>query len=146
MAKPQRPNTAYVVNGWYFELPGLISPHFETLSGLNKKTGTVEIVDGGTNVKYKFASQIIDFGQITLSRTRDGSIDDRALNLLVDSSIRIGSKFAGVLVKLHFGVEVFRIAFEGLRFAELNHPDYNTLGEDKLLMQYMATVDGWVEI
>jgi len=73
MGKPKKPTALYVVNGWYIELPGLVSPHFERLSGLSKKTGTVEIVDAGTNIKYKFNGQIIDFGTITLERTMDGS-------------------------------------------------------------------------
>ena len=60
-----KPTTVMMANGWYFDLPGLISPHFQTLEGINRKTGTTEIVDGGTNIKYQFSDQIIEFGQIT---------------------------------------------------------------------------------
>lgn len=146
MARPEKPSAQYVVNGWYFMLPGLTSPHFETLAGLNKKTGSVSIVDGGSNITYKFSDQIKDFGQITLSRTKDGSLNDKALNVLADASMELGTKYAGVLVKEHFGREVYRIAFEGLCFIEHNRPDYQTSGTEKETIQYVATVDTWVEI
>lgn len=145
MARPQKPNAAFVTNGWYFELPGLVSPHFEQISGISKKTGNVQIVDAGSNIKYNFSSQILDFGQISLSRTRDGSSDDRVMAGLVEASIATGAKFAGVMVKLHFGKEVYRIAFTGLKFMEENRPEYNTSSEEKELVQYTATVDTWIE-
>ena len=146
MPKPQKPKNVYVVNGWYLELPGLISPKFETLSGLSKKTGTVEVVDAGTNVKYKFSSQIIDFGQIGLTRAMDGSVDDNAMDALVNLCINSGQKFTGTLIKLHFGAPVFTIAFEGLRFSEDNWPDLNIEGEEKLIKTYVATVDTWLKV
>lgn len=146
MSKPKRPIGAFVVNGWYLELPGLVSPHFQTLSGLSKKTGIVEVVDGGTGIKYKFADQILDFGQITLARTYDGSSDDSVFRQLVDQGIKSDIKYAGALVKLHYGQEAFRIAFEGLGFKEENYPDFNTEGSEKLLISYLATVDSWLLI
>lgn len=146
MGKPKRPTGAYVVNGWYLELPGLVSPHFQTLSGLSKKTGTVEVVDGGTGIKYKFTDQILDFGQITLARTYDGSSDDSVFRNLVNQGIVADIKYPAVLVKLHYGVEVFRIAIEGLGFKEENYPDFNVEGSEKLLVSYVASVDGWLLI
>jgi len=146
MGKPQKPRAAFVTNGWYLELPGLVSPRFETFSGLTKKSGTVEVVDAGTNIKYKFSSQIMDFGTINLTRNMDGSADDRALDALVDLSIVSGQKFAGVLVKMHFGVPVFSIGFEGMRFVEDNWPDLNIEAEEKLIRTYVATVDTWIKI
>ena len=146
MPQPQKPKALYVTNGWYLELPGLVSPHFETLSGLSKRTGTVEIVDAGTNIRYKFGGQIIDFGAITLTRTLNGSSDDRAMSELVNFSILSGQKFSGALIKKHFGNIVFTIGFEGLRFTEETYPDFNIDAEEKLLMSYSATVDTWIKI
>lgn len=146
MPNPQKPKAAYVVNGWYLELPGLNSPRFETLSGLSKRTGTVEVVDAGTNIKYKFSSQIIDFGAIGLTRNMDGSSDDIAMDALVELSITSGQKFTGVLIKKHFGTPVFTIAFEGLRFVEDNWPDFSIEGEEKLIKTYQATVDTWLKV
>lgn len=144
--KPQKPAASYVVNGWYLELPGLVSPRFETLSGLSMKTGTVEVVDAGTNIKYKFASQILDFSGIGLTRNMDGSADDLAMDAIVALSITAGQKFAGVLIKMHFNNPVFSIAFDGLRFVEDNWPDFNIEGEDKLIKTYQATVDTWLRV
>lgn len=146
MAFPQKPTGLYVQNGWYLELPGLVSPAFETLSGLSRKTGAVQMADAGSNIIYKFSSQLKDYGQITLSRPLQGSVDDAAFRLLVSAAIDEGAKYPGVLVKLHFGVEVFRVAFEGLLFTEENYPDFNVLGQDKLNISYVASVDQWIFI
>lgn len=146
MPYPQKPQGLYVVNGWYLELPGLVSPHFETLEGLSKKTGTVDIVDAGTNIRYKFNGQIIDFGQITLTRTMDGTIDDISMRTLVEASIRQGVKYAGALVKMHFGNEVYRILFDGLGFKEENYPTFDINAEEKQQISYVATVDSWIMV
>ena len=59
-----KPTDYLVTNGWELQLPnipgvpatsGLL---FKTLDGLQKMTNNVELVDSGTNVKYKFVSQI----------------------------------------------------------------------------------------
>lgn len=147
-SKPKPPTGAVTNNGWYLTLfsnPQLVSPHFNTLSGLSKKTGTIEIVDGGTNIKYKFSSQIIDFGQITLSRPNDASPDDAAWRGIVNAGIRLGVKYTGVLIKEHFSQEVYRIAFSGLGFKEYNYPDFNVSAEDAQMPTVMATVDSWEE-
>lgn len=143
MPRPQRPSDLFVTNGWYLELPGLISPHFETLSGLSKKTGKVEIVDAGSNIRYKFSGQITDFGAITLGRTYDGSSDDSVFRALVEAGRR-GTKIAGVLVNLHHGTEVFRIAFQGLLFLAETYPDFDINTEEKLKITYNAEVDQWI--
>lgn len=146
MGYPQRPTALHVVNGWYLELPGLNSPQFETLEGLSKKTGTVQIVDGGSNIVHKFNDQIIDFGQITLSRTSDGSSDDIALDAMVDLSIRTGVQYVGALVKMHFGVEIYRIMFLGMGFKEINLPSLDINSGEKHRTSYMATIIEWVKI
>jgi hypothetical protein len=146
MGAPQRPKALYVTNGWYLELPGLVSPHFETLSGLKKSTGVVEIVDAGTNIKYKFHSQIIDFGAITLTRTFDGSPDDLAMRVLVDSSIAAGLQFDGVLVKKHFGQIVFSIGFSGLGFTSANYPTFDINAEEKFTVELEAFVTIWLHV
>lgn len=128
------------------ELPGLVSPHFETLEGLSLKTGIVDIVDAGTNIKYKFNDQIIDFGQITLSRTADGSSDDAAFEQLVQAGIRTGVTYVGALVKLHFGVEVYRIFMNGIGFKEFNWPTFDVNSGEKLRQSVVATVQEWVKV
>lgn len=143
MPVPQKPKRQFVANGWWLELPGLVSPHFETIGGIEKSTGTVTIVDAGTNIRYKFASQIVDYGEITLTRTYDGSSDDVAFEALVDSSIELGLKHSGVLIKREFRLPVFSLGFDGIRFTNKRLPDLATDTEEKFTATYTATVDVW---
>lgn len=145
MAKPQKPKAAYTANGWYLELPGLVSPRFETLTGLTRSTGNIQVVDAGTNIKYNFASQIMDFGTINLTRNLDGSVDDKALDVFVTACMTSGLKAAGLLIKLHFGRPVFTIGFEGLKIQSDAFSDFNIESEDKLIQTFVATVDTWLK-
>jgi hypothetical protein len=110
MPKPTPPKDLFVQNGWYLELPGLNAPHFETLEGVQENSNTVEIVDAGTNKKHKFGTQIIDYGEMTLTRTRQGTPEDALLSAMVKECIERGLKVPCVAVKLHKQQEVFRIA------------------------------------
>jgi hypothetical protein len=145
-ARTKKPTDLLVANGWYLELPGIVSPHFETLSGLSKTTGRVEIVDAGTNIRYNFPSQILSFGEITLTRTYDGSPLDIALEALVDECIERGLKVQGNLVKLHHQREAFRLAMEDFQFSARNFPDFDVNSEDKFLMSYTANVGAFFRI
>lgn len=146
MPKPKTPSDLYVVNGWYMEMPGLISPHFQSIDGLGIATNSVDIVDAGTNIKFKFSAQVLDFTEITLARTLDGSSDDAALDSLYDRCVRNGEKFDISLVKTHNGVEVFRYAIVGFRFVNKTLPTLDVNGEDKFLISYTATVDYWFKV
>ena len=103
-------------------------------------------MDGGTNVRHKFSSQIKDYGNITLTRAYDGSVDDTAIRVLTDLSLNTCSRFDGNLVKLHCGQEVFRILFLGMRIMEEVHPTLSTEAEDKYDVKYSLSVSEWVEI
>jgi hypothetical protein len=92
--KPQKPQDIYVANGWYLNIPvpGIMSDAiFETLEGMQKQSGTVETVDAGTNRKYKFSTQLTDYGEMTLTRSYQGNATDRALEVLVNQMIENGS-------------------------------------------------------
>lgn len=146
MPKPIKPTDQYVVNGWYLELPGLVSPHFETLEGVEKSTGSVDIVDAGTNKRLKFSGQIVDFGEMTLTRTKQGTTDDAVLAALVQSMQSQGVKVNCVAVKMHHGREAFRILFEGFRFAKRSLPGFDVNSESKFVETYTATCDDWTEL
>lgn len=146
MPKPNRPTNLFTTNNWYFELPGFVSPHFSTLEGISKTSGEVSIVDGGTNVRHKFSSQIRDYGDISLTRAYDGSVDDYAIQALSKLSFDGCQRFDGNLVKLHCGEEVFRILFLGMRLKEEVHPTLNTEGEDRYDVRYTFSVSEWVEV
>ncbi len=143
-----RPTDLYVVNGWSIEgIPGLVSPHFETLEGLSKSTQSVNIVDAGTNRRYKFPGQIMEFGDMSITRTLQGTTDDAVLENLVEVMMQTGLKLpACQAVKRHHGVIVFTVLFEGFRFTSKAHPAMDTGSEEKYRINYGATCDNWTII
>lgn len=144
--KPQKPQDVYVANGWYLNIPvpGIMSDAiFETLEGMQKQSGTVETVDAGTNRKYKFSTQLTDYGEMTLTRSYQGNVTDRALEILVNQMIENGLKLPVQAVKMHNGKEVFTIVFEGFRFLSANYPTFDIFSEEKFTVSYGATCDGW---
>lgn len=144
--KPQKPQDVYVANGWYLNIPvpGIMSDAiFETLEGMQKQSGTVETVDAGTNRKYKFSTQLTDYGEMTLTRSYQGNVTDRALEILVNQMIENGLKLPVQAIKMHNGKEVFTIVFEGFRFLSANYPTFDISSEEKFTVSYGATCDGW---
>ena len=144
--KPQKPQDVSVANGWYLNIPvpGIMSDAiFETLEGMQKQSGTVETVDAGTNRKYKFSTQLTDYGEMTLTRSYQGNVTDRALEILVNQMIENGLKLPVQAVKMHNGKEVFTIVFEGFRFLSANYPTFDISSEEKFTVSYGATCDGW---
>ena len=144
--KPQKPQDVYVANGWYLNIPvpGIMSDAiFETLEGMQKQSGTVETVDAGTNRKYKFSTQLTDYGEMTLTRSYQDNVTDRALEILVNQMIENGLKLPVQAVKMHNGKEVFTIVFEGFRFLSANYPTFDISSEEKFTVSYGATCDGW---
>lgn len=143
MAKPNKPKDLMVQNGWYLDFPGLLSPHFETLEGVSRKANSVSIVDGGTNKMHKFSSQIIDFGDMTLTRTMQNNTDDKVLSTIADDMILRGLRLPVMAVKLHHQKEVFRILFQDFRFNEHNLPNFDVNSEDKFTASFSATCSDW---
>lgn len=146
MAKPQKPQDIYVVNGWYLNIPfpGIGSDGlFETLEGVGKSTGVVEVVDAGTNRKYKFTDQLVDYGEMTLTRSYNGSAADRAMETLLNTMIETGYKCDITAIKMHQGKEVMTIVFEGFAFNAASYPTMDIGGSDKFTVSYTAHCDGW---
>ena len=146
MSKPQKPQDVYVTNGWYLNIPvpGIMADGlFETLEGMSKSSGVVEVVDAGTNRKYKFTDQLTDYGEMTLTRPYNGSTADRAMEALVTTMIENGIKVPVSAVKMHQGKEVFTILFEGFSFSAANYPTFDVAGTEKFTVSYTAHCDGW---
>ena len=146
MAKMQKPQDAYVVNGWYLNLPvpGILSEGlFETLEGMGKSSGNVEMVDAGSNHVYNFTDQLTRYDEMTLTRTYQGNATDRAMEALVSTMIETGLKLPATAVKMHHGNEVFTIVFEGFRFTAVKMPTLDVAGADKFTVSYTAMCDGW---
>lgn len=136
----------YVTNGWYIDLPGLVSPHFETLEGLQKVSNDVSTVDAGTNRTYSFSDQIDDFGEMTLGRTEQGTPDDKVLAIMVEAMRKQGVKVNAVAYKLHHQQIAFTILFEGFRFRSVQYPTFDVNGTEKFIIQYAAKCDNWIRI
>ena len=146
MAKPQKPQDAYVANGWYLNIPvaGIMQNGlFETLEGMGMQSGEVQVVDAGTNRKYKFTDQLVDYTDMTLTRTYNGSSTDRAMEALVKTMIDEGLKLPVTAVKMHHGKEVFTILFEGFAFKEVRYPTMDIGSSEKFTVTYTAHCDGW---
>lgn len=146
MARMQKPQDALVVNGWYLNLPvpGILSEGlFETLEGMGKSSGNVEMVDAGSNHVYNFTDQLTRYNEMTLTRTYQGNATDRAMEALVSTMIETGLKLPVTAVKMHHGQEVFTIVFEGFRFTAVKMPTLDVAGSDKFTVSYTAMCDGW---
>ena len=146
MARMQKPQDALVVNGWYLNLPvpGILSEGlFETLEGMGKSSGNVEMVDAGSNHVYNFTDQLTRYNEMTLTRTYQGNATDRAMEALVSTMIETGLKLPATAVKMHHGQEVFTIVFEGFRFTAVKMPTLDVAGSDKFTVSYTAMCDGW---
>lgn len=142
----QKPQDALVVNGWYLNLPvpGILSEGlFETLEGMGKSSGNVEMVDAGSNHVYNFTDQLTRYDEMTLTRTYQGNATDRAMEALVSTMIETGLKLPATAVKMHHGQEVFTIVFEGFRFTAVKMPTLDVAGSDKFTVSYTARCDGW---
>lgn len=146
MPRPRTPQDLMVANGWWMEMPNLVSPHFETFSGLGLTTEDVSIVDGGSNLTYKFSNQLKNVPEVTLTRTMDNSSDDLALEALVNACMNEGFKFPATLVKTHNGREVFRLAFVGFKFTTYNFPDFDVNSGEKFTQNFTASIDSWFKI
>lgn len=146
MAKPQKPQDALVANGWYLNLPvaGILSNGlFETLEGMGKSSGNVEMVDAGSNHVYNFTDQLTRYDEMTLTRTYQGNSADRAMEALVSTMIETGMKLPATAVKMHHGQEVFTVVFEGFRFTAARYPTFDVGGSEKFTVTYTAMCDGW---
>jgi len=146
MARPRKPSDLFVANGWWLEIPGLVSPHFETLDGLGIESADVMIVDAGTNVEFKFPTQIARYTELSLTRTLDGSSDDAVLEDIVQRCIHQGYKFDATVVKTHWSQEIFRLALVGMRFKTIAEPSLDVNGEEKYTMNLTATIDYYYKI
>jgi hypothetical protein len=147
MARPTRPTDLVVTNGWYLEgIPAVVSPHFETISGIGIESSTVTLVDAGTNMEHKFPSQIIRFPDITLTRSYQNNTDDAAVEAWANSCIRLGVRTDVTVVKLHNGVEVFRIVLVGFRVSAFNLPDFDVSGEDKATVTFTCSCEYWYKL
>jgi len=131
-----------VTNGWILEgIPGLVEPHFETLTGLSIGGESVETVDGVTNKKKKFSDQIVDYSDITLTRPFQSDVNDYALQIFAIACIKQGYKIDIVATKRHKQIDVFSMLLKDFRMSAIQFPDFNVEGREKFVVTYPATID-----
>ena len=112
---------AYRTNEFLVEIEGIESPGITNVTGLEE--GSVEAIDqsdGGSHVTHKISSGLITYEDLTLERNLDGTPADEAFRAWFTEMFKIdgtgvGSRLRrnGSVVKLQFGQEVMRLAFEG---------------------------------
>lgn len=112
---------AYRTNEFVVEIEGIESPGITNVTGLDE--GSVEAIDqpdGGSNVTHKISSGLITYDDLTLERNLDGTTADEDFRAWFTEMFRLdgtgtGSRLRrnGSVVKLEFGEEVMRLAFEG---------------------------------
>ncbi|HAA56814.1 MAG TPA: hypothetical protein DCE42_18755 [Myxococcales bacterium] len=137
----QFPQDAIPNNGWVMELPGLTSPHIEKVSGISKETGELEMVDGGTNRTFYFSDGVLKHGDLTISRTRDGSNDDQVFGDFFEKMVGTGKKYNGTLIQYRFGQVVTKIKFQGLLMRKFSLSDMNINESNKSEQTYECKVD-----
>lgn len=112
---------AYRTNEFVVEIEGIESPGITSVNGLGE--GDVESIDqadGGSNVTHKISSGLITYDDLTLERNMDGTQADEDFRAWFSEMFKldgtgVGSQLRrnGSIVKLQFGEEVLRFAFEG---------------------------------
>jgi phage tail-like protein len=111
----------YRANEFVLEIDTIRSPNVTKITGLSLgETDTITMTEGGTNVSHKLSSGNVKFVPLTIERFLDGSKDDLDFKGFFDTMFKLGAgargstvRRNGSIVKSHFGVEVFRIAFYG---------------------------------
>jgi phage tail-like protein len=111
----------YRANEFVVEIDTIRSPNVTKVSGLSLgEVDTVVMTEGGTNVVHKVSGGTVKFVPLTIERFLDGSKDDADFKAFFETMFKLGAggkgstvRRNGSVVKSHFGVEVFRIAFYG---------------------------------
>jgi phage tail-like protein len=111
----------YRANEFVVEIDTIRSPNVTKVSGLSMgEVETVVMTEGGTNIVHKVSGGAVKFAPLTIERFLDGSKDDNDFKGFFETMFKLGAgaggstvRRNGSIVKSHFGVEVFRIAFYG---------------------------------
>jgi phage tail-like protein len=133
---------AFRTNEFVVEIEGIESPGIQHVTGLDEGTiDTIDQFDGGSNIKHKVSSGLIAYDDLTLERNMDGTQADEAFRTWFGEMFKIdgtgtGSQLRrnGSVVKMQFGKEVMRFAFEGAWIKSSKFSDLNA-GSSELMKQ-----------
>jgi phage tail-like protein len=147
-------NEPYRANEFVVEIGTVQSPTVSKVSGLSLgETQTIDVPDGGTNVMHQVSSGVVTFQPLTIERYVDGSPDDAEFKRFFESMFKYGqggqgssvARKDGAVVKMHFGREVFRMAFYGAWMKSLVFSDLEA-GSNALLKQTAVLVIDGLEL
>ena len=140
---------AYRTNEFVVEIEGVESPGITSVSGLGE--GDVDAIDqpdGGSNVTHKISSGLITYDDVTLERNMDGTKADEDFRAWFNEMFKldgtgVGSQLRrnGSVVKLHFGQEVMRFAFEGAWIKSSKFSDLDAGSSDLMKQTIVLAVE-----
>lgn len=142
-------NEAYRADEFVVELAGIESPGITKVSGLSE--GEIESIDqpdGGANIVHKISSGVIKYEDLTLERNMDGSQADADFKNWFQTMFKLdgtgrGSQLRrnGSIVKMQFGIEVLRFAFEGAWIKSSKFTDLEAGGKNLMKQTIVLAVE-----
>ncbi len=143
-----------VANCWTMDIDRFNGPIvFQKLDGLKRETKMTSVVDGGSGLTRKFSTGELNFGDLTLTRVRDGSqLDDAFYHYISYYFSGNGpltkDRFVarnGVFHKYHRGNMVREIRFIRLQPISESWPTYDLKSEAPEELTYSFAVDYFYE-
>lgn len=137
-------NDLLTINGFRFEINGQPIAAITNVGGLNRTTGEIEWVDGGTGITEFFSDQKKVYGPISLKYRVDptkGEFD--LLRQFVTLTHLFGTRFDFTLVKYNHGVEVFRILVYKVLFKEEQFSEFDKNGSGPFEVTINAPCAFW---
>jgi phage tail-like protein len=140
---------AYRTNEFVVEIEGIESPGITNVSGLGEgEVDAIDQPDGGSNITHKISSGLIKYDDLTLERNMDGTQADEEFRLWFAEMFKldgtgVGSKLRrnGSVVKLQFGEEVIRFAFEGAWIKSSKFSDLDAGSSDLMKQTIVLSVE-----
>lgn len=140
---------AYRTNEFLVEIEGIASPNITSVSGLGE--GAVDAIDqpdGGSNITHKVSSGLVTYDDITLERNMDGTTADTEFHDWFNEMFSMdgtgpgsGLRRNGSVVKMQFGSEVMRFAFEGAWIKSSKFSDLDAGSSDLMKQTIVLSVE-----
>jgi phage tail-like protein len=140
---------AYRTNEFLVEIEGIPSPGITSVSGLSE--GSVDHIDqpdGGSNITHKISSGLVTYEDVTLERNMDGTTADADFQDWFGEMFKLdgtgpGSALRrnGSIVKMQFGEEVMRFAFEGAWIKSSKFSDLDAGSSDLMKQTIVLSVE-----
>jgi len=140
---------SYRTHEFYLDIDLIPSPGITKVSGLTDgEVDAIEQPDGGSPFVHKIPSTIIKYGDITLERHMDGTDTDakfkewfQTMFLANGSGTAATIRKNGSIVKLQFGQEVMRFAFEGAWIKSSKFADFDAKSDGLLTQTVVLAVE-----